>query len=142
MKIRAYVPALLGAVILGVYAGALAAADKMDIGKREYQSNCVVCHGEKGKGDGSYGELLKTKLPDLTLLSKKNGGVFPVSRVYEVIDGRQVVKAHGTREMPVWGVDYVLREGPQTDDYPYDRDVFVRARILALIEYLSRLQVK
>ncbi|MBI4754437.1 MAG: c-type cytochrome [Betaproteobacteria bacterium] len=118
------------------------AAEKIDIGKREYNANCAVCHGATGKGDGSYGELLKTKMPDLTLLSRNNNGVFPVARVYDVIDGRTTVKAHGPREMPVWGTDYSIKAADYYRDVDYDPDAFVRARILALIDYLNRLQAK
>ncbi len=114
----------------------------MDVGKREYDSNCIVCHGPKGKGDGAYREMLKTRVPDITLLSKNNGGVFPLARVYEIIDGRQQIPSHGTREMPIWGTEYAGRGAPVSDDYAYDAEPFVRSRILALIDYLYRLQAK
>lgn len=115
-----------------------AAAQSSDMGKYLYDRQCVMCHGSSGKGDGFYVAQLapSTKVPDLTELSKKNNGVFPFMRVYETIDGRQTVPAHGTREMPIWGTD--LSSG-----YPYYNDeAFVRARILALTEYIYRLQAK
>lgn len=130
------------ATLLGLNAGAALAAEKMDIGKREYESNCIVCHGAAGKGDGSYGELLKTRASDLTVLSRNNGGVFPFNRVYEVIDGRTAVKSHGPREMPVWGRDYSMKAAAYYMDVDYDPESYVRARILALIDYLHRLQAK
>jgi hypothetical protein len=82
---------------------------------------------------------------DLTTLAKRNNGVFPFARVYETIDGTKTVKAHGTREMPIWGQDYALRAQVLKEQYgsgQYDADVFVRARILALTEYVYRLQAK
>lgn len=121
------------------------APGKFDTGKREYDAKCVVCHGHSGKGDGSYGELLKRPASDLTTLKKLNGGVFPVERVYAVIDGREVVKGHGERDMPIWGNDYAkdtVKAAEYYADVPYDMEAFVRARILALIDYLNRLQVK
>ena len=45
---------------------------------------------------------LKSTPSDLTVLAKKNNGVFPVGAVYEMIDGRKSVSAHSTREMPIW----------------------------------------
>jgi hypothetical protein len=64
----------------------------------------------------------------------------------EVIDGRQAVTAHGTRDMPIWGTQYLA----EADFYyhymegmgPHTREPFVRARIMALVDYLNRIQVK
>lgn len=117
------------------------AADKLDLGKYEYDSNCVACHGNNLKG-GAYVDFLKVTPPDLTLLSKKNGGTFPLERVYSVIDGRQQVQAHGPREMPIWGRDYQIRAGEFYADSYYDPEAFIRGRILALIDYLNRMQAK
>ena len=44
---------------------------------------------------------------DLTRLAEKNDGRFPYSRVFAVIDGRYLVPAHGEREMPVWGRQFL-----------------------------------
>ena len=117
------------------------AADKVDLGKREYESNCIACHGKDLKG-GAYVDFLKVTPPDLTMLSKKNGGVFPLERVYAVIDGRQEVKAHGPRDMPIWGRDYQIKAGEYYVDMNYDPEAFVRGRIFALIDYLNRMQAK
>ena len=48
-------------------------------------------------------DILRVAPTDPTTLSRQNGGVFPFDRVYSVIDGRQAVKGHGSRDMPVWG---------------------------------------
>jgi mono/diheme cytochrome c family protein len=140
---------LIGAAIAGVSLLA-SAQQKFDLGKREYESNCASCHGLKGKGDGPYAEIMKMykiPLPDLTTLSKRNGGVFPFARVYETIDGRQMVRAHGSMDMPVWGRDYVVEAQKAYLDegslmFPYDPELFIRARILALTDYIYRMQAK
>ena len=135
---------LIGASAMIVAATGLTtavAADKVDLGKREYESNCIACHGKDLKG-GAYVDFLKVTPPDLTLLSKKNGGVFPLERVYAVIDGRQEVKAHGPRDMPIWGRDYQIKAGEHYVDMNYDPEAFVRGRIFALIDYLNRMQAK
>jgi mono/diheme cytochrome c family protein len=135
---------LIGASAMIIAATAVTtavAADKVDLGKREYESNCIACHGRDLKG-GAYVDFLKVSPPDLTLLSKKNGGVFPLERVYAVIDGRQEIKAHGPRDMPIWGRDYQIKAGEYYVDMNYDPEAFVRGRIFALIDYLNRMQAK
>lgn len=116
------------------------AVEKVDVGREEYRENCLNCHGQAGDGNGPYASLLKKSASDLTGLTKANKGVFPFSRVYEVIDGRELVTSHGEREMPIWGNAYRVAAGEYYVDVPYNPEVFVRSRILALIEYISRLQ--
>ena len=118
---------------------------KYDLGKKEYDAKCVLCHGPTGKGKGSYQDLLKYPASDLTVLRKNNGGVFPFDRVYGVIDGREAVRSHGDSEMPIWGKEYSadrLRAAEYFVDVPYDMETYARGRILALIDYLNRLQEK
>ena len=135
---------VVGIGALGLMAVAFA-ADKADLGKQEYDANCAICHGAAGKGDGPYADMLNTRVPALTTLAKANGGVFPFARVYEIIEGKQVPKAHGQRDMMIWGDDYVTRAAGLKDDYGsplYDPAVRARSRILALTEYVYRLQAK
>lgn len=141
MRTRKTLMALAATLLVGA-SGLARAADKLDIGKREYESNCAACHGLTGKADVSYAEILRTPIPNLTVLAKKNGGVFPFQRVYEVIDGREEIRAHGRRDMPIWGSDYNQKVAPEYDDYLTNREVYVRSRILALTEYIYRLQAK
>ena len=123
--------------------GAAMAADKVDFGKREYDSKCAVCHGRSGKGDGPYRALLSIPPTDLTVLARRNNGVFPFDGVAQSVDGRNAVKAHGSEEMPIWGRDYSLAAGERYFDVPYfDTAGYVQARVLALTEYVNRLQVK
>jgi hypothetical protein len=46
------------------------------------------------------------------------------------------------REMPVpiWGTAYRVQAGEYYGEFPYDPVVYVRSRILALVEYINRLQ--
>jgi mono/diheme cytochrome c family protein len=139
----------VGAVAVGAVAMAHAqqsssATQGVDLGKWEYDGYCAVCHGATGKGDGVYAEQLEkgTIVANLTELSKKNNGVFPLARVYETIDGRQQVQAHGTRDMPIWGREYSAVNSARSP-YPYsDNEAFAREKILALTEYIYRLQAK
>jgi mono/diheme cytochrome c family protein len=118
------------------------ASQKVDLGKYYYESHCAICHGSSGTGlppDPGWSLLIKD-IPNLTTLSKRNGGVFPFERVYDTIDGRNEVRAHGPRDMPVWGRVFSAQS---LDLSPYyDREAFARAKILALTEYVYRLQGK
>lgn len=129
-------------VLLGTISGQLAAAERADLGREEYRENCLICHGEAGDGNGPYAHLLNRTASDLTKLSRDNKGVFPFARIYEVIDGREVPLGHGTRDMPIWGNAYRILSGEVMFEVPYNPELFVRSRILALIEYISRLQQK
>jgi mono/diheme cytochrome c family protein len=121
---------------------ALTFAADISIGHREYDRNCIMCHGATGRGNGWLAENLTQPVPSLTQLKKKNGGVFPVEQVRQVIDGRTPVKLHGPRHMPIWGNVYFQRAqrelGPGNS--AYDDDEVVQAKILALIDYISTLQ--
>ena len=132
----------VAAMLAGLSATAVA-ADKLDIGKMQYESACAVCHGPLGKGDGPLRSQLVSRVPDLTMLTRNNNGVFPFDRVYQIIDGRQEIKAHGPREMPVWGRGFNMQSSIVFENYPpYDTESNARSRMLALTEYLYRLQAK
>jgi hypothetical protein len=143
---------LLVAVLIGS-ASSSGWAEDSDVGKIEYSSACSACHGADGKGSGPLAAELKTKPADLTALAKKNGGVFPLSAVYAVVDGRTPIGSHGTREMPIWGQRFAPSPFssnqtfiPKPTDSPvlmtYDPEIIIRLRILAVIDYLSRIQQK
>jgi len=132
------------------FAGA-AQAEDFDIGKSEFQSSCASCHGTDAKGKGPVSDQLKIPPLDLTVLAKNNNGVFPTNAVYETIYGVKTIPAHGTREMPIWGYRFnPVINLPHNVDPSYDvldpsrelREVVVRTRIFAVIDYLSRIQQK
>ena len=106
-------------------------------GQREYQAYCATCHGTQAKGDGPLRALLTVVPADLTQLRKKNNGEFPFWRVYKVIDGRDMVRGHGARGMPVWGAYFLSEEGGGYLDE--DR---VIGRVLGLVYYLQSIQEK
>jgi len=113
------------------------AGRSVNVGESEYGGHCAVCHGLSGKSDGPLAGMYAkdTVLPDLTELSKKNNGVFPFARVYETIDGTVLVRGHGPKDMPIWGREYKI-------EMDYVSEEIVRAKILALTEYVYRLQAK
>ena len=115
---------------------------KYDFGKVEYESKCASCHGLTGKGDGPAARALTIKPADLSRLGAENGGVLPVNSMYSMIVGDKSVPAHGPRNMPVWGSIYNREALEHHFDAPQDNEAFVRGRVLFLIEYINRLQVK
>src|ERR1035438_5558228 len=77
---------------------AVALAQDLDAGELALQSSCATCHGIDGKGKGPLSEQLRVAPADLTVLAKKNDGVFPVNAVYETIYGIKRIVAHGRSE--------------------------------------------
>lgn len=136
-----------GKVFLAVAAcvcisGAASAQDAMTIGQFEYSNSCVQCHGAAGKGDGPLVSFMTGSMPDITQLQKNNGGVFPVTRVFGVIDGSATAGPHGTSEMPAWGQRY-RKDAPEWLGYqgaPGEAEALARLRVLALVEYVASLQ--
>ena len=119
----------------------------VDIGQYYYDSHCAICHGLKGTGPDRepYWNLLSKNIPDLSALALRNGGVFPFKRVYQIIDGRedfdrQIRLAHGSREMPIWGREFTAQSLSLSPFY--DPEAFARAKIVALTDYVYRLQAK
>jgi mono/diheme cytochrome c family protein len=135
---------LLIAVVAACGGPDVVLAQGAEFGQAEYVRSCAACHGPTGKGNGPVAGTLNIPPTDLTKLSESNNGVFPVAGLYEVIDGKAAVVAHGTREMPVWGGAYEHQlKGVPGNTFSRDTiDALVRVRILALIEYISTLQGK
>jgi mono/diheme cytochrome c family protein len=98
-----------------------------------YRAHCSPCHGLNGKGGGPVAPALKTKPADLTVLAKNNGGTFPAERIRKFISGDEVLAAHGSREMPIWG--------PIFHQIEEDQD-FGNVRLQNLIQYLKTIQQK
>ena len=70
-----------------------------------FRSYCAACHGVDGRGNGPATKALKQDVPDLTKLSQRNGGKFPAVHVRTVImfGGDDLLPAHGSKQMPIWG---------------------------------------
>jgi mono/diheme cytochrome c family protein len=145
-KSSVYFMALQGAVLLaGLLAAASAAPDHkaqksadqpirvtsslkgMDI----YRAHCASCHGVEGKGDGPVAPALNTRLPDLTTIAQRNGGIFPASRVSKIISGDEIIAGHGSRDMPIWG--------PIFHQIQEDRDLG-EVRLQNVTDYLKSIQ--
>jgi mono/diheme cytochrome c family protein len=122
----------LALVFMGLSVSYAAGAN---LGKEMYVQYCSSCHGQDGKGSGSVSAFLKVKVPDLTLLKKKNKGIFPMDQVMFAIDGRRKLRAHGDPVMPVWGENF----SAEVKDLKTG-EVTVALKEKAIAEYLATLQ--
>lgn len=102
-------------------------------GKSVFTTYCASCHGESGRGNGAVAIFLRTRPADLTQIAIRNKGTFPSERVYQLIDGRQVVKPHGESQMPVWG-DAFSKATTDSDERA------IKVKIDALVAYLESIQ--
>jgi mono/diheme cytochrome c family protein len=96
-----------------------------------YKAYCAVCHGAQAKGDGPMAAKLKVRPADLTLISARHEGMFPLMRIERIISGEEELRGHGP--MPVWG--------PVFSQIDRDQDLG-RVRIDNLARYLRDLQSK
>jgi mono/diheme cytochrome c family protein len=117
----------------------LARTQEMEViagGEIEYQNYCAICHGVDGRGYGIMAKFLTVQPSDLTQMAKKNAGGLPFWKVYRTIDGREEVRGHGTRDMPVWGARF--RSDTKGDDAGSRSQI--AGRILSLVFYLQHIQ--
>ena len=111
-------------------------------GAGEFHAWCSRCHGSMGRGNGPFATNLKKKPLDLTELSARNDGKFPVELVRRLVDGRGMPRAHGTPEMPVWGVWFAeqMTSGDLQKKNDPEMQVRVKERIDRIVSYLQAIQ--
>jgi mono/diheme cytochrome c family protein len=134
-KTRSTLVAFAGSAILCVQAASAQTvpdASARALGEQLFRTHCASCHGERAQGNGPVADHLRTRPPDLTTFTTRNGGVFPSERVHRIIDGRGVA-SHGDREMPIWGDAFKTSRDGLTADA-------VKRRIEALVKYLEGIQ--
>ncbi len=123
------------ATSLAVIAGTAFAQDES--GRNEYMVACAGCHGETAMGDGPLAELLKIETPNLTTLTAEKGdGTFPFEYVLWMVDGRKIIRAHGSA-MPIWGERY---QASATSQRGETAEMVARGRMLSLVYYLESIQ--
>jgi mono/diheme cytochrome c family protein len=117
-------------------------------GEDLFNTYCAVCHGKDAKGNGPAAGAFKVPPPDLTTLAQHHGGKFPTEYVTAVLQyGVEGVKAHGSKDMPVWGPllgpSGALRQSPSLP-LAEEREVssLVTLKIHNLSQYIESLQAK
>ena len=105
-------------------------------GRAIFLEHCVACHGEDGRG--AAGMLLADTPPDLTGITDRNGGTFPLAEVISQIDGYTRIR-EGRVAMPEFGLDM-----DQGDLILIDTGDGIMTptpeRLVALAEYLRTIQ--
>lgn len=125
-----YLPVLL-------LAASPALAEDPASGAAIFQTHCATCHGAEGMGDGPLGAMLTVPPPDLTGLSARNGGVFPLERVLSRIDGTMEVMAHGG-PMPLFGL---ILDGPsEVVAAPDGSDIAAPEALVDIASWLQEIQ--
>ena len=104
MHIRSLIlPLMAVALCASAALTARAEGDEPKTGAQLFLSLCASCHGAQARGDGPVAPLLDTPPSDLTRIAQRNGGRFTADTVQRFIDGREARRAHGRKDMPVWG---------------------------------------
>ena len=102
-------------------------------GSKTFRAYCASCHGFTGKGDGVMADILKVPPADLTKIAARRGGDFPDDEIHAIIDGREDVRGHGSREMPAWGDAFKYTD--ETED-----EAVVAEKITQLVYFLKSIQ--
>ncbi len=108
-------------------------------GRYLFQKFCTPCHGSQAIGNGPKAKNLVPKPANLTTLQTRNGGTFPFWRAYRMIDGREQIDSHGTRDMPVFGLWFQIPDDEVSIETQWADQV--RGRIWQLLSYLESIQV-
>jgi len=107
-------------------------------GRILYLTYCQSCHGDAGRGDGPAADSLRAPPTDLTRLFERYGTPLDRERLAEYIDGRTLLGAHGSREMPIWGSEFFADAPPTTLNLEG-----VKGRLIeVLVEYVETLQTE
>lgn len=131
---------------LGVAADQPTAPDKEQVksGETDFHDFCAPCHGEDARGGGPVAVELKTAPPSLREIAKRRNGSFDPVEVTKQIDGRDMPRAHGTPEMPIWGSLFrfvaELTGALGSDTKRAEKEA--QEHIAALVKYLETIQDK
>ena len=135
MKKRRWVWDLVCALVIGTITITTSDSQETPRGAILYRQYCASCHGGDGRGHGPVEPYLTVKPADLTRIAARRSGDFPRDQLVHIIAGDEVIAAHGTRTMPIWG------EQLQIDVIgTVNKPVVARGRIDFLVDYLETLQ--
>ncbi len=117
-------------------AGQAGAQDAAE-GSRLFQLHCASCHGIEAEGDGPMAPVLLVQPSDLTSMTERYDGRFPVERIVSRIDGRDPLVSHGS-DMPVYGWFFEGRDVAVKT--PAGQPMMTSQPIADLLEWLRSVQ--
>lgn len=126
--------------IVGIIAGPAMSGQEQRVDRTDrtsgaylYRMFCAACHGDDGKGKGPTAATLRQPVPDLTVLTRNAGGVFPRERVVKAVETGGLSAAHEPGGMPTWSEVFARLEPKQGT---------AQKRIQALVDHVESLQTK
>jgi cytochrome c peroxidase len=122
-------------LVLAIAAGCV--RDGPTAGRRLFVEHCAACHGVNGLGDGPVSARLTTPPPDLTRISERRNGVWPMLEVMRIIDG-YAQRTNPRAEMPV--ISDFLEGKLVKFDTGNGQTTRAPANLLAMVRYLERIQ--
>ncbi|WP_171021761.1 c-type cytochrome [Parasedimentitalea maritima] len=126
---------VLAAVLSVLASGSL--AQDVDAGADIFQHFCAGCHGATAEGDGPMAPVLLVQPANLTTLSARNDGEFPIERVAARIDGRDPLVSHGS-DMPVFG--WLFEDEPVALKLPTGQPMLTNRPVVDLLSWLQTIQ--
>ncbi|MEH6478285.1 MAG: cytochrome c [Sneathiella sp.] len=111
--------------------------ETLGAGEALFIENCVSCHGVAGHGDGPFAADLDTPPADLTQISKRRGGIWPMLEIMSILDGysRNTLPRE---DMPIFEgfldndmVEFDTGNGVKT---------LVPSKLVEMVDYLETLQ--
>ena len=125
---------LCASIVWAAQRGEPTSGDTIESGRETVIFHCAPCHGRDGRGDGPIVAALKMRPPDLTTMSRRNGGKFRRADVASFVTGeRRFPAAHGSNDMPVWGPLFRQMN-------PFDSRIDIRLN--RLIDHLESIQAR
>jgi hypothetical protein len=106
-------------------------------GEKLFARHCATCHGADARGNGPIAPVLILQPSDLTQLTNRAVGTFPISLLIAKLDGRDPLLVHGS-PMPVFGPFF---EGKGVTMRGEDGLLIMTSQpIINLVEYLETIQ--
>lgn len=126
---------VLAVAIVAASAAEAVRAESANPGRDAFLQYCASCHGPTANGKGPMAAELRQAPADLTRLGERFGSPLQTQRLLDRIDGRRMARAHGSRDMPVWGRK-LASNAPRTQG----TEAQTRGTLLIIVDYLASIQ--